>query len=343
MTVVAADGSTADFVRPVRSTTSRNVGLGLAGLVFVAGFFVPRLLDDPFKAGLAVDGLLLAIVALAIGFLIHASGMVSLGHAGFFGASAYVVAISTTRWDWHPLVAVIAAVTLTTLFALAIGALVVRVPGISFAVITLAVGQALYVLVLGAKLRPLTNGFDGLPVRYSGSILGWGPGQLGNAETFWPVPWIALSALAFIVWLIRQSRWGKLLEAIRENEERARFCGISTFLPRLLAFVFSGFAASVGGALFALHDSFVSPTNLHWSSSANALVAAIVGGVGVVAGPIVGAILYVFGRAEFAASGQMQLYTGIALVVVLTLAPSGLSGIVVWLVDRAKAVGRSNR
>ena len=230
----------------------RNRWVFVVALVFVAGFFVPGILDDPFQVGVAVDGLLLGMVALAVGFLIHKSGLVSLGQAAFFGGAAYVVAIGTNKWGWHPGLAVAVAIVATTLFAVLAGALIVRVPGISFAVLTLAIGQALYVLSVQTEMRPWTGGFDGLAVRYDGTILGYGPGEFGDPVTFWPIAWVALSGACVALWLASRSRWGLTLEAIRENEERARFCGFSTFLPRLAAFVLCGFIASVGGGALRL-------------------------------------------------------------------------------------------
>ncbi|MGH9270943.1 MAG: branched-chain amino acid ABC transporter permease [Ilumatobacteraceae bacterium] len=327
------------------SNTGRRARALVVGVVlFVAGFFVPRVVDDPFQVGVAIDGVLLGMVALAVGFLIHKCALVSLGHAAFFGGAAYVVAIGTTEWEWHPGVAVAIAIASATTFALLTGALIVRVPGISFAVLTLAIGQALYVLSVQSSVRPLTGGFDGRSVSYDGTIFGYGPREFGDPERFWPIAWIALSAACLALWLLSRSRWGLTLEAIRENEERARFCGISTYIPRLLAFALSGAIAAVAGALFALNTAFVAPDSLHWTTSANALVAAIVGGVGSIVGPPIGALLYVFARERFATSGDLQFYTGIALVVVLVLAPAGISGTIGKGARRLWAtVGRSGR
>jgi branched-chain amino acid transport system permease protein len=119
-----------------------------------------------------------------------------------------------------------------------------------------------------------------------------------------------------------------LLEGIRENEERARFSGYNTYVPRLVAFTITGAAASLAGVLFAMSSAFVSPDAMSFVTAGNALIATIVGGLATLVGPVVGAVLYIYGQNKFA-SGNLNLYTGIALIVVLAFLPGGIVGSIV--------------
>jgi branched-chain amino acid transport system permease protein len=300
--------------------------LALAAVVLGLGLLLPTVVPDAYYLGIAVDGAVLGILAVSVGFLMRRCGLVSLGQAAFFGTAAYLVAIATTHWAWKPAVAAMTAVAGGAALSLAIGAIVVRTPGMSFVMLTLAFGQALYAASNQTSARPVTGGFDGLAVRYRDSFFGYQRGDLGDAAIFWPIAWTALVVIATLLAVVGRSRFGVLLEAIRENEERARFSGFDTYWPRVAAFTLSGTMAAIAGVLFALHKSFVSPDLLDWSTSGNALVAAIVGGVGSVAGPALGGFLYIFGRDRFAGGGNLEFYTGVALIAVLVFAPGGLTG-----------------
>lgn len=303
-------------------------GLIVAAVVLVLGLQVPSVVSGTYELSLLTEGVLLGILALGIGFLAHRSGLVSLGHTAFYGTAAYLVAIGTSHWGMGAGTAALIGVLGGTLLAVAIGALVVRTPGMGFLMLTLAFGQALYQLCVLTSMRPVTGAYDGLTLKMSStaSVFGLDQAQLSEQTSFWPVAWIALVLVAFALWVVGRSRLGLVLEAIRENEERARFSGYNTYLPRLIAFAVSGASASIAGVLFALHASFVSPDVLSFATAGNSLIAAIVGGIATLVGPVVGAILYIFTQNEFGSNGNVELYTGIALVVVLAFIPGGIVG-----------------
>jgi branched-chain amino acid transport system permease protein len=309
-----------------RTVIVRSVIVGV--VVLILGFFVPSLVSDPYYMGIAADGVVLGILALGIGFLAHRCGLISLGHTAFFGGTAYGVAIATTHWGWSPLSATVFAIVGGVLLSLAIGALTVKTPGMSFLMLTLAFGQALYQLSIQTSVRSVTGAFDGLAVTWGAddSFLGMTQSEVGAANTFWPIAWVVLVLVAFSLYIIGRSRFGVVLEAIRENEERARFSGYNTYLPRLWAFAISGLCASLAGALFALKASYVSPDVLSFVLAGDSLIAAIVGGFTILVGPVIGAVLYIYAQGEFAETGNLQLYTGIAMIIAVVFLPGGITG-----------------
>ena len=333
-------------VRTGLDRRSAGLGFGIAILTFVIGLFVFKAFTSVYYEGVIVSGATLGIVSLAIAFLAHRSGLVSLGHTTFYGGAAYLVAIATTNWHWSPLAAAGFAFFGGTALAFGIGALVVRAPGMSFVMLTLAFGQAFYQLVILDSVRSVTGAFDGLSVTFgpTSSFLGLTQTDLATPSKVWPLVWAVLVVAALVLWLAGRSRFGTLLEGIRENEERARFSGYNTYLPRLAAFTLSGCVASAGGVLFAFSAAYISPDVLSFTSAGNSLIAAIVGGVGNLVGPVVGAGLYTFGLNKFTSSGSnIDLFTGIALIVVLAFFPGGITGGLgrLWQFARRRVPGRS--
>ncbi|ROS32081.1 branched-chain amino acid ABC transporter permease [Amycolatopsis thermoflava] len=304
-------------------------GLAIAVVAAVAGLAVPYVVPDRYTMGLLLDGVILALLALGIGFLARHLGLISLGHTAFFGGAAYALAIATQQWGWGPLPAALFGLAVGTGLAVLMGLLVVRASGMGFLMLTLALGQALYQFCVQTVARPWTGAYDGLQVHVEPgqAVFGMPMDDVMNAALFWPVVWIALVAAAVVLWLLGRARFGIVLEGIRENEERMRFSGFGTFRPRLAAFVVSGAVAALGGVLFALNAAYVSPDVLGFLKAGDSLIAAIVGGLGSLAGPVVGALAYVWAQAEFNSSGNLQLYTGVALVVVLVFLPGGITGV----------------
>jgi branched-chain amino acid transport system permease protein len=315
-------------------------GAAVAIVALIAGLFVPSIISDPYYMGIAADGVVLGLLAVGIGFLAHRCGLISLGHTAFFGGAAYGVAIATTHWGWSPLTAALFAIVGGTILSAAIGALVIRTPGMGFLMLTLAFGQALYQLSIQTSVRSVTGAFDGLSVTWGAedTFLGMTQAEVGAANTFWPLAWVALVLVACALWVIGRSRFGVVLEAIRENEERARFSGYNTYRPRLVAFTISGLCAAIAGTLFALKASYVSPDVLSFVLAGDSLIAAIVGGFTILLGPLVGAVLYIYAQGEFAETGNLQLYTGLAMIIAVVFLPGGITGFALQLYRRVRAL-----
>lgn len=347
-TTAPTDDITATMVEPPVSRRNRSatlIGLGVGVVVLLAGLAVPYVVTDTYNMGLVLDATILSLMALGIGFLARHLGLISLGHGAFFGASAYAVGVATTNWGWSPTSAVGFAVLLGAGVSLVMGVLVVRASGFGFLMLTLALSQALYALSVQTSARPLTGAYDGKLLSYDReqTFLGLTQADVMNPGLFWPFAWISLIACAIVLWLVGRSRFGTTLEGIRENEERMRFSGYDTFLPRLAAFVLSGAVASLGGALFAVNAGYVSPDILSFTTAGDSLIAALIGGFGLLAGPVVGTFLFVFAQAEFNFGGNLHLFTGMALIAVLVFMPGGISGALQKGYRRVRGGGRRRK
>ncbi|TMH01611.1 MAG: branched-chain amino acid ABC transporter permease, partial [Betaproteobacteria bacterium] len=262
------------------------------------------------------------------GFLARQSGLMMFGAAAFTGGATYLFAIAVTRFGLSAMTAAVFALLAATLLSALIGALVVRARPLPFAMLTLALAQMLRSLVMITQFRPITGGDDGLALTFSGSFLGLTQSELSKPASFWPVAWLALCGVMLIAWGVGRSRTGRVLRAIRANEERMRFSGFDTYVPRVLAFTLAGFIAAVSGLLTGLHTAFASPELLDFATGGNALVSTLVGGIGSVSGPVLGALLYVIGQDQFGATGHLELLTGLGVVLVIVAFPQGVMGFI---------------
>jgi branched-chain amino acid transport system permease protein len=296
--------------------------------VTAAGVFVPLVLKSGFQLGLLINGVVLGIAAIGIGFLMHQCGLVMFGVAAFIGLPAYVLGILTMQFGVGVNGAAVLTLLLCLLFAALTGALVVRARPLPFAMLTLALAQMLKSASTLQVMRPLTGGDDGLTITFVGSFVGLTQAQLSKASSFWPVAWIALCLVVLLAWAAMHSRFGQVLRATQANEERMRFSGFDTYRPRLLAYVLASFIVSVAGLLMALNSAFASPELLDFATGGHALVAMLVGGGATVGGPLLGALLYTWGQDAFGATGYLELLTGIAVVVMISAFPQGAMGAV---------------
>jgi len=202
----------------------------------------------------------------------------------------------------------------------------VRTNPLAFMMLTLAAGEMISHSVLLEGLRDYTGGADGLVVNFKGAIFGMEAGDFASPARFWLVAWVAAWLAGLALWAVGRSRLGAILRAVRENEERMRFSGFDTYLPRLIAYVLVNIVAAIAGLLHVLNAGFVSPESLGLSISTNTLVAALMGGIAGSVGPIVGGLIFSFAQDEFGARGLTQLLTGIAIVVFIVVFPRGVVG-----------------
>lgn len=321
----AARGAGAGYRAPVVAI--------LAVLAFAIGAVAPTHWLSEFALRIGVGGLLLGMLALSVAFLMSQAGLVTLGAASIYGGVGYLFTILMSEWDLSPTCALLAAFLAAVAYSMALGALIVRTNPLAFMMLTLAAGEMISHGVMLEGLRDYTSGADGLVVNFKGAVFGMTSAEFANATQFWPIAWSAAWALGLAAFAVRRSRFGAILRAIRENEERMRFSGFGTYLPRLTAFVFVSAIAAVCGLLHVLNSGFVSPESLGLGVSTNALVAALIGGVAGSVGPIVGGVLFAFAQDQFGAHGFTQLLTGLAIVVFIVLAPRGVVG---GLVEEAR-------
>ncbi|MBL8347193.1 MAG: branched-chain amino acid ABC transporter permease [Rubrivivax sp.] len=316
---------------------SRRAAAFLA--IAAVGLLVPYVLTSVFYLGLLINGLVLGVAAVGIGWLMRQCGLVMFGVAAFIGAPAYLLGIGSNLLGLDLHLAVLFALAGSTLFAALAGALVVRARPLPFAMLTLALAQMLRSATMLQAMRPLTGGDDGLTMTFNGTFLGLSQAALGKPASFWPVAWLALMAVLAMAWLAAHSRFGQVLRATQANEERMRFSGFDTYLPRLLAFVLASFMVSIAGVLMALNAAYVSPESLDFATGGHSLVAMLIGGAATATGPLLGALLYTWGQDAFGATGYLELLTGIAVVVMISAFPRGAMGFVIDLWHRLRPVG----
>ena len=301
--------------------------------VAIAGALVPNLIGSPLLLTLLTQAVLNAILATGVGILVRQNGLVSFGHAGFFGIGAYIVALAATYHVMPIEAALLLAILAPALLALLLGAAMLRLAGVAFSMLTLAVAQAFYELVL--HWRGLANGDDGIAVHLPPRILGLDLSVFQLPASMFTVCWIALMVVLFGLSLLITSHFGTLTLAIRENEERARFIGYETLLPRAVIYAISAAIAALAGVLFALYNGFVTPDVLYWSLSGEALVMAVIGGTRAVWGPALGALIFfLFKNAAGDLTEHWPAIIGGTLIVVTVLLPRGASGTIAMLMER---------
>lgn len=297
-------------------------------LIILIGLWVPTVVKSTFYLGLFINAIILGIAAVSIGFLAHQCGLIMFGAAGFTGGATYLFGIAVMHFNMNVMAAAAFCLVAATLISLLIGMIVVRARPLPFAMLTLALAQMLRSVVKITAYREVTGGDDGLTMNWNGNFFGLTQAELARPASFWVVAWLSLCGVMLLAWWVGQSRTGEILRATKANEERMRFSGFNTYLPRVLAFGLAGFMAAVSGLLMGLHSAFASPELLDFTTGANSLVSMLIGGAGVVSGPVLGALLYTVGQDQFGASGHLELLTGMGVVVVVVAFPAGAIGFI---------------
>ncbi len=229
-----------------------------------------------------------ALFACAFNLLLGFTGLLSFGHAAFFGSAGYVTGYAIRNLGFTPEVGILAGVVAGAVLGLVIGLLAIRRQGIYFAMITLALAQMLYFFCLQA---PFTGGEDGLQGVPRGSLFGVLP--LDSDLTLYYVV-LAIFALGFLLIMrIVHSPFGQVLKAIKENEPRAISLGYDVDRFKLLAFVLSATLAALAGSTKTLVLGFATLTDVHWTMSGMVILMTLVGGLGTMLGPVVGAVVII--------------------------------------------------
>ncbi len=243
---------------------------------------------------LVMKVLCFALFACAFNLLLGYTGLLSFGHAVFLGTAGYVTGHALKVWELPPLLGLLTGTVAATLLGWVIGSLAIRRQGIYFAMVTLALAQMVYFLYLQA---PFTGGEDGLQGVPRGSLLGL---DLADDMNLY---YVVLAIFAAAFWLIQRtihSPFGQILKAIRENEARTISLGYDVAKYKLLAFVLSAGLAGLAGATKTLVFKFATLTDAHWHTSGEVVLMTLVGGMGTVFGPVVGATVIVTLQNELA-------------------------------------------
>ncbi len=335
-------------------TTERFVLLGLLGLVLVS--FGP-----PFQIYLFTEFLIIALFAVAFNLLYGYTGLLSFGHAMFFGAGAYGLAI--VMRDYRSVVADVVGsgaaplatfvvggfvgVALALVIAVPVGYLSVRLEEIYFALITLAFGMLFYSLLLQDPYG-LTNGSDGIFVLLGMVELGGTEFRLSGRRTYYYLTAALVGLSIYGIWRIVHSPFGTICKALRESPDRAAALGVNVRVHRWMAFIVSALFVGIAGVLMAGFASVATPNEAHWSMSATPVVATVIGGASYFAGPVVGAFLYHYVRWAITQFPMLEayweLFFGTMLIVVVLYfkqgAAGGLAMLRVWLQEAKVAYDR---
>ena len=321
---------------------------GLLAVIAVVAWFGAGYFGQELLAEIAI----LAIFAMSLDLLVGVAGMVSLGHAGFLALGAYATAGATVFWGWPPAAALAFSVAVAGACALGVGLFAVRLGGVFFIMITLAIGQMFYAYFFKARAFGGDNGMAGTP-RFDLSPLGL---ETGDPAVFSALMVALAAAVYFALLLLVRSPFGMMLTAIHQNENRLASLGCPVFRYKLAAFGLGGAVAGLAGALMAQHTGFVSPDLAFWTLSGEALIIVILGGSGSLVGAAGGAAVFVMLRDHLSdgsfwealrLSGDIaahwQLVMGLFFIAVVLLARDGLYGRLSWVVERVRSAWRGRR
>jgi branched-chain amino acid transport system permease protein len=307
------------FYRPARWQQPVSLVILLA-LCAVPGIL--QALDQGFYIGLATRILIFALAASSLNLVLGFGGMVSLGHAAFFGAGAYVAALCQQAGIGEALLVLPLAMAGAGLLALGVGAISLRTRGVYFIMITLAFAQMVYYLFISARAW---GGDDGLPL--AGRLRFAGLSLADDAALFY----LALGVLGLALLLFGRlagARFGRTIQAIRENETRMEALGYPVFRYRLACFALGGAVAGLAGALLANLTGLASPALLQWTQSGTLLVMVIIGGVGYLHGGVVGAlVLLLLEEVLLGFFEHWHIALGLLLLGIVFFAPRGVAAL----------------
>ena len=294
--------------------------------------------DEPFTITLSTKVAILALAGVGLNFALGLGGLVSLGHAMFFGIGGYAMGILASHAQSYTpiydglfvlegtksmvviwLVAVLAGATA----ALVIGALSLRTTGVYFIMITLAFGQMFYYFTIS---WPAYGGEDGLSIYMRNGFPG--------LNTLDPIQFFALCygvllVVLYLFWRLERAPFGLVLKASRQNPLRVTTVGLGVYRIQLIAFVMSGAVTALAGALFADLNRFVSPSMISWQTSGEIMIFVILGGIARLCGPVIGAAVFILLEQILGDLSQFwHIYLGVLLLVVVLFAKGGLTGLI---------------
>jgi branched-chain amino acid transport system permease protein len=269
----------------------------------------------------------LGLAAMSLNFLLGFTGVLSFGHAAYFGLGAYGVGMTLKYLLPSTSAAILVGVATGTLAAALIGAIIVKLRGVYFAMVTIAFGQVFYFITF--RWNSVTGGDDGMTGWHREPLkLGFATIDiLGNDKAFYYLVLALFAAAVAIMGVLLRSPFGRTLLAIRENERRARYLGIPIDLHVWLSFVISCLFASLAGALYALLNNFTDPRALRWDQSGTFVIMAVLGGMRSFWGPLIGAAVYVLLQDFLSSHTQNWMsLVGLVFVLVVLFFPRGVIG-----------------
>lgn len=302
-----------------------------AGLVVLGLLLYPQLVSRYYIV-LSTEVVILALLATSYNLIFGYAGMVSFGHAAFFGLGAYAMAILTKNYGSPMLVGLLAAPVIAAIFAFVIGWFCMRTIRLYFALLSLAFAQLLYVIVY--QWVDVTGGSDGIHGVPR-------PEALGSYASYYYFALATTILCMVLMWFIVNSPFGWSLRAIRENTQRSQFLGINDRFYKVIAFTIAGAFAGVAGGLYSQFQKWADPDLLFWTTSANPVLMSILGGMFSFIGPSVGAVAFVALREIIKVrTDYWPLVLGSVLLSMVLALPGGIVG---FVTDRARRLFSSNK
>jgi branched-chain amino acid transport system permease protein len=303
--------------------SARNITIGIAVAALILLPVYSSLSGNAFALTLFTRIIILALAAVSLNLIMGYGGMMSFGHAAYLGIGGYAVGILAYEGIGSGFVQWPVAIAVSALFALVIGALSLRTRGVYFIMITLAFAQMAYYVASGLSRY---GGDDGLTI-YSRSQFA-GLINLSNRTQFYYLCLALLLGGTYLVFRIVNSRFGMVIQGARSNEQRMQAIGFPVYRYRLACFVIAGTMCGLAGALLANQTSFVSPSIMYWTRSGDLMVMVILGGMGSLFGPILGAIvLLVLEEALSRLTEHWQIILGPLLLLIVLFARGGIDGL----------------
>ena len=275
---------------------------------------------------------ILGLAAVSLNLILGYGGMMSFGHAAYLGIGGYAVGILAHEGIYSGFVQWPVALAASAVFALVIGALSLRTRGVYFIMITLAFAQMAYYIIAGLARY---GGDDGLTI-YKRSQF-FAPIDLTNKVQFYYVCLALLLASIYLVHRLVNSRFGMVVQGSRSNDLRMRAIGFPTYRYRLTCFVIAGTLCGLAGALIANNTDFVSPSMMYWTRSGDLIIMVVLGGMGTVIGPLIGAVaLLVLEEFLSGVTEYWQIILGPLLLLVVLFARGGIDGVLATIGTRAR-------
>ena len=320
---ISAGGS--KLAGSMSSSWSATSPAGIAAIIFAALAMLPLVasaVGDSFLLVTATRIMIFAIAALSLDLILGYGGLVSFGHAAFIGIGAYTVGIMAKNGVTDYALQVLMAIAASAMFALVTGAISLRTKGVYFIMITLAFGQMAYFFMVSLSAY---GGDDGLTLASRSTIAG-----TRAFDSDWVFHYFVLALLVGFFVLARTiiaARFGRVLRGIHDNPERMRAIGFSPFRYQLAAYCIAGAMAGVAGTLLANQAEFVSPAYMSWQRSGDLIVMVVLGGIGTLTGPVIGAAgLLLLEELLPGFSEHWKLGLGVALILIVLFMRGGIAG-----------------
>ena len=305
----------------------RNAPYLFIAALFALGALIPLVLK-PYHVNMLTEIIVFALYAVSYNLLLGYAGLLSFGHAMFFGMGAFTVAVSLIHIPGLSMWGAIGlALAMTTAVGFVAGGLLLRHKGSYFALLTLAFNSLFY--AVATKWHSVTGGDDGLSITRPELALGFTTINLAGIESFYYFTLVTVGAALVFCWYFTQTAMGKTVLMMRENEERMKFLGYNTNVSRLILFTFTGAVAGLAGAFYTLHFQFCSQSAISVDMTTTVLLMTFVGGTGTFWGPMLGAFVYVILQNYLSdITDRWPLFMGLIFVFMVLFIPGGLTQII---------------